>query len=72
MHKTTERIQMKTTLRDNLDIQTTYEELIVRNSSRCTIVTQLHYLTNDRKCAQDRLESVKTIVLNGSVGQFLT
>ena len=35
-------------------------------------MTQLHYWTINRKCVSDRQESVQTIVLNGSVGQFLT
>ena len=33
---------------------------------------QLHYQTVNRKCAKYRQKRVQTIVLNGSVGQYLT
>ena len=63
---------MQITLRDTLDIQTTNEDYIVQNSSKLTIVTQLHYWAIDRKCASDMQASALTIVLNSFVGQFLT
>ena len=63
---------MKISLHDNHDIQTTYEVKIFRYSLRWTFVTQLHYGTMNRKCVSYRQEMVQTIVLNGSVGHFLT
>ena len=72
MPKTSEPICMKITLRDNHDIQTTYAVKIFRYSLQCTIVTQLHYRPIYRKCVSYRHERVQTIVLNGSVGHYLT
>ena len=63
---------MKVTLRDNHDIQTTYEVKRFRYSLQWTFVTQLHYRTINRKCVKYRHERVQTIVLNGSVGHYLT
>ena len=63
---------MKITLRDDHDIQTTCEVKKFLYSLRWTIVTQLHYRTINRKCVKYRHERVQTIVLNGSVGHYLT
>ena len=35
-------------------------------------MTQLHYRTINRKCVKYRHERIKTIVLSGSIGHYLT
>ena len=50
MPKTAERILIKIFLHDDQDIQTTFEALIVQNSSCRTNVNELHYQTISRMC----------------------
>ena len=63
---------MKITLRLYQAIQTTSEDQIVQKCSRQTHLYELHCQTINRKCALDRHVRIKTVVLNGSVGQYLT
>ena len=63
---------MKITLRLYEAVQATSEDKIVQNYSRQTNVYELHCQTINRKCVLDRHVSVKSFVLNGSVGQYLT
>ena len=63
---------MKITLHLYRAIQATSEDYIVQNYSRQTNMFELHFQAINRKCVLDRHISIKTVVLNGSVGQYLT
>ena len=53
-------------------IQATSEYQIVQNYSRQTNMYELHCQAINRKCVLDRHISITTVVVNGSVGQYLT
>ena len=53
-------------------IKATSEDKIVQNYSRQTNMYELHCQAINRKCVLYRHVSIKTLVLNGSVGQYLT